>query len=181
MEAFGAVTTREDFMEYPEDSARPFDPERAGTVISDGGAAMILASETFWKSQSEQDLNEVYCEISGFGQTCDAHHVLRPTDEGIGMKTAIYQALEQAGIDIEKGGDENYIDMFNCHATSTPKGDASEANCIKEILSKAKRIEGQESNPKYTVISANKGNIGHMVAGAAMTESIFAMQSFKTG
>jgi len=96
------------------------------------------------------------------------------------MKTAIFQALEEAGIDIEKGGDENYIDMFNCHATGTPKGDASEANCIKDILSKAKRNDGQETNPKYTVISANKGNIGHMVAGAALTESIFAINSFKT-
>jgi 3-oxoacyl-(acyl-carrier-protein) synthase len=66
--------------------------------------------------------------------------------------------------------------MFNCHATSTPKGDASEASCIKSILfDKAIKIEGQSSNPKYTAITANKGNIGHMVAGAAITESIFAM------
>ena len=65
--------------------------------------------------------------------------------------------------------------MFNCHATSTPKGDASEANCIKDILGLANRNDGQETNPKYTVITANKGNIGHMVAGAALTESIFAI------
>ena len=90
MESFGAVTTREDFMEYPEESVRPFDPERAGTVISDGGAAMVLASEKFWKSHSEKDPEEVYCEISGFGQTWDAYHVLRPTEEGVGMKTAIF-------------------------------------------------------------------------------------------
>ena len=68
MEAFGALTTREDFMEFPEDGARPFDPERSGTVISDGGAAMVLASEKFWKSNSSsENIEEIYCEISGFG------------------------------------------------------------------------------------------------------------------
>lgn len=52
MEAFGALTNREDFMEYPEESVRPFDPERCGTVISDGGAAIVLCSEKFWNQNN---------------------------------------------------------------------------------------------------------------------------------
>ena len=58
--------------------------------------------------------------------------------------------------------------MFSCHATSTPKGDASEAECISKINSKA-------------LITATKGNVGHMVAGAALTESAFAIKSMQTG
>ena len=69
--------------------------------------------------------------MGGFGQTCDAYHVLRPTEQGTGLQHAMLMALQDAGIDIEKGGDENCIDMFNCHATSTPKGDSSEAEAIK--------------------------------------------------
>jgi len=66
MEAFGAVTSIEDHMEYVDESARPFDLERAGTVISDGGAAMILCSEKFFKENQRQE-HEVYCEVAGFG------------------------------------------------------------------------------------------------------------------
>ena len=62
--------------------------------------------------------------------------------------------------------------MFNCHATSTIKGDASEAACIKELI--------QKQVKQNTLITANKGNIGHMVAGAGITESLFAMQTFRT-
>lgn len=82
--------------------------------------------------------------------------MLRPTDKGLGLITAIENALKEAKVE--------GIDMFNCHATSTPKGDASEAACIKEIVGKQRPL-----------ITANKGNIGHMVAGAAITESLFAI------
>ena len=89
---------------------------------------------------------------------------MRPTDHGIGLTTAIKDALKEANVNVDD------IDMFNCHATSTPKGDASEAACIKELIKKNRAL-----------ITANKGNVGHMVAGAAITESLFAMQTFRTG
>ena len=63
------------------------------------------------------------------------------------------------------------VDVFNCHATSTPKGDASEAACIKQVV---------QGKCEQALITANKGNIGHMVAGAGLTESIFAIKSFET-
>jgi 3-oxoacyl-[acyl-carrier-protein] synthase II len=74
------------------------------------------------------------------------------------LTTAIKDALKEANVSTDE------IDMFNCHATSTPKGDASEAACIKELIQKNRAL-----------ITANKGNVGHMVAGAAITESLFAM------
>ena len=67
--------------------------------------------------------------------------------------------------------------MFNCHATSTQKGDPSEAQAIKDLLVSAnpQLVEGQEKDPFTPVISANKGNLGHLVAGAALTESAIAI------
>ena len=119
--------------------------------------------------------------MTGFGQTCDAYHILRPTAEGTGLITAIKSALHEAGVDIEAGGDANCIDLFNCHATSTPKGDASEAECIKEVLSQIPHQPSDTKSPLSAVIMANKGNLGHMVAGAALTESIFAIKAMQTG
>jgi len=65
---------------------------------------------------------------------CDAHHILRPLDDGDGMRQSMQNALDDAGIDLSKGGDRNCVDMFNCHATSTQKGDPSEAQAIKDLL-----------------------------------------------
>ena len=81
MEAFGALCTSPDFMEYPEDSMRPFDVERAGTVISDGGTAFIVQSEKFWNENLDQNgqRDRVYAELAGFAENCDAFHILRPT------------------------------------------------------------------------------------------------------
>lgn len=126
MDDLGALATREEFLEYPEDAVRPFDMERGGTVLSDGGAAIVLQSEKFQKLTGDR----VYCETAGFGQTCDANHILRPTEEGIGLQRAIREALEEAGLDVEK----DKIDLFNCHATSTPLGDASEAEAIFKLI-----------------------------------------------
>jgi len=145
---------------------------------------MILQSKKFWLSHKGRDPKEVYCEFGGFGQTCDANHILAPTKKGTGLITAINQALHAAGVDIEKGGKTNHIDLFNCHATSTPKGDASEAQCIKEILERAPKNQDDQGNAnplRDTIVSANKGNTAHLVCGAATTESIFAIKSIQTG
>ena len=81
MEAFGAVCTSEDFQDEPEEAMRPFDVDRCGTVIGDGGAAMILVSDELHSKLG----GKVYAELAGFGQTCDAQHLLRPTDDGQGL------------------------------------------------------------------------------------------------
>lgn len=179
MEAFGALCSHEDFLEEPEEMLRPFDIDRSGTVLADGGSALVLVSDKFRREALDNE--RVYCEVGGFGQTCDAHHVLRPTDDGVGLQQAMLMALQDAGVDIEKGGDENCIDLINCHATSTPKGDASEAEAIRLLLQRAVKTSDQAKDPKSALITANKGHVGHMVAGAGLTESAFAIQSMVTG
>jgi len=89
MEAFKAVTTKQEFVDNPGLSCRPFSESRAGTVLGDGGSVMVLQSEDFWLQHKDRDPKEVYCEFGGFGQTCDANHILAPTEKGTGLITAI--------------------------------------------------------------------------------------------
>lgn len=91
MDDFGAVTRS--FNDKPEEACRPFDQGRSGTVLSDGGALLLLESQDSIKRSCT-----VYGEITGFGQTSDAFHALRPTDSGIGLTMAIRTALQQAGL-----------------------------------------------------------------------------------
>jgi len=84
MDAFGALTRV--FNDTPDDAMRPFDSKRAGTVLSDGGALFVLESE---ESIRKRGVTKVYGEVAGFGLTCDAHHLLRPTDSGVGLISAI--------------------------------------------------------------------------------------------
>lgn len=163
---------------------------RSGTVLSDGGACLFLESE---ESAMQRGASQVYGEMAGFHMTCDAFHVLRPTDTGIGLISAIQEALIEAGIT------PNDISAFNCHATSTPVGDKSEASCIASILGAANKHEvnslddfrslspEQISNctsndigaKDLPVLTALKGNLGHCVAGAGSLEAAFAFLNLK--
>merc|ERR1740139_36985 len=183
MDAFGAVTK---FDGPPEKASRPFDKGRSGTMISDGGALIVL--ETL-ESAKERGLtkDDIYGEMSGFGLNCDAFHALRPTDRGVGLVAAIQEALVGAGLTPAD------IDCFNCHATSTPKGDQAESNTIKSILAAERdfdkfremapeeivEITGNSTDLK-PVITAIKGHVGHLVAGAGPFEAAMAFLTLKT-
>jgi len=85
MDAFGAVTK---FDGPPELASRPFDQARSGTMISDGGALILLETQDS-ASQRGVKRDDIYGEMSGFGLNCDAFHALRPTDSGVGLVAAI--------------------------------------------------------------------------------------------
>ena len=112
MDSFKALTRSHN--ESPDSAMRPFDKKRAGTVLSDGGACLFLETEESAKSRG---ISQIYGEVAGFHMTCDAFHVLRPTDSGIGLISAIQEALLEAKVI------PHDISAFNCHATSTPVGD----------------------------------------------------------
>ena len=129
MNAFKAVTRS--FNDDPEGAMRPFDAKRSGTVISDGGALLMLETEE--SAAKRGALDKAYGEIGGFNMNCDAFHALRPTSTGVGLISAIQEAMIEAGVV------PSDISAFNCHATSTPVGDASEAQCITSILAANQR------------------------------------------
>lgn len=84
MDAFGAITRT--CNDDPDKAMRPFDKKRSGTVISDGGALLMLETE---ESAIERGAPQIYGQISGFNMNCDAFHLLRPTDSGVGLISAI--------------------------------------------------------------------------------------------
>lgn len=157
--------------------------------MSDGGGVLILES----LESAQKRGAEIYCEVAGFSQNTDSFHILRPTDNGIGIYKAIHEAMVEAGITPSK------IDSINSHATSTPAGDQSEATAIKKILGNKKTwtdftaFKGLDLNKaihsefydvsqlKRAVITAPKGHIGHTFCAAGAVESVFAIQSIKTG
>ena len=137
----------------------------------------------------------IYGTIAGFNMNCDAYHLLRPTDSGVGLISAIQEAMIEAEVL------PSDLSAFNCHATSTPVGDASEAKCIKSILAAdqqnpIKTLDEyrklspehistmsdslrQMSEYKSPLITALKGNLGHCVTGAGALESAFALLSLQ--
>jgi 3-oxoacyl-[acyl-carrier-protein] synthase II len=113
--------------------------------MSDGGAALVLEN----LESALQRGAQIYCEVSGFSQNTDAFHILRPTDNGIGLYKAIHEAMIEAEVT------PSIIDSINSHATSTPAGDLSEAVAIKKILGNKKFWNNLEafknSDPNITI------------------------------
>ena len=84
MDAFGALTRT--CNEEPDKAMKPFDMKRSGTVLSDGGSLLMLETE---ESAIRRGAPHIYGEVAGFNMNCDAYHLLRPTDSGVGLISAI--------------------------------------------------------------------------------------------
>lgn len=144
----------------PLHASRPFDKNRDGFVIGEGGGAILLETEEHAKKRGAK----IYAELLGCGNTCDAYHVTAPHPEGRGAKECMRLALEEANLSPE---DIGYI---NAHGTATPKGDAVEVSAIKELFG--------ENLP---LVSSTKGATGHMMGAGGITEVISCVKAIQTG
>lgn len=144
----------------PQDASRPFDKDRDGFVIGEGGGALILETEEHALKRGAT----IYAELLGCGNTCDAHHVTAPHPEGRGAADCMKLALEDAGITADKVG---YI---NAHGTATPKGDTVETKAIKEVF-----------KDNIPLVSSTKGATGHMMGAGGVTEVITCIKALETG
>jgi 3-oxoacyl-[acyl-carrier-protein] synthase II len=149
--AMRALSTRND---EPERASRPFDAERDGFVIAEGAAVLMLEELEHAKARGAH----IYCEISGFGRTCDASHITAPDSSGSGAARAMVQAFTEAGLKPED------IDYINAHGTSTPLNDAGETKAIKLALG--------EENARNTMVSSTKSMTGHMLGAAGGMEAL---------
>ena len=142
----------------PSKASRPFDAKRDGFAPSEGAGILILETEEHALSRGAKPI----AEISGFGVTSDAFHLVQPHKDGIGASKAMNLAIEDAGINI------NQIDYINAHGTSTPTNDRIETLAIKNTFKDlAKKIP----------ISSTKSMIGHSLGASGALEIIACIKS----
>lgn len=157
--AMRALSTRND---APETASRPFDKERDGFVIGEGGGALILEELGHARGRGAK----IYAEIVGYGASSDAYHMVAPDPDARGVKLAMQRALADAGMTPES------VDYVNAHATSTGLGDASETQAIKAVFG-----EHAKSMP----VSSNKSMFGHALGAAGALEGICTVLTLRDG
>ena len=153
----GALSNRND---CPEKASRPFDLERDGFVLAEGAGVLVLEELDHALKRSAH----IYCELLGYGMTCDAYHMTRPAPDGEQAKRAMEMAIEKACI---KPIDINYI---NAHGSSTPLNDVIESKMIKKVF---------ENQASHIIVNSTKSMIGHPMGGAGPLELIATVLSLK--
>src|SRR5262249_3922759 len=139
----------------PRAASRPFDRDRDGFVMSEGGAIFVLESSARVRARRWRRSPRVYAEIAGYGASSDAHNMVIPSPGPAPAIAALRQALAEARVN---PGQINYI---NAHATSTPVGDVAEARVLAEVFGDAVR---------QVPISSTKSMTGHLLTAAAAVE-----------
>ena len=152
-----AMSTRND---DPERASRPFDKARDGFVLGEGAGMLVLES----LSHARQRGAWVYAVAAGAGYSADAYHIAHPAPDGAGVVAAINRALADARVDPEQ------VVHVNAHATSTPEGDALEAQALAKALGPA--ADG-------VVVTSTKSMTGHLLGGAGAIESVAAVLALR--
>lgn len=147
----------------PNAASLPFDKRRAGFVIGEGAAALVLEEYEHAVKRGAK----IYGEIVGYGSTCDAYHITAPRPDADGGRRAMVEAMTEAGY---KAGESVYI---NAHGTGTPLNDKGETIAIKNALG--------EEEARKAVISSTKSMTGHMLGAAGAIEAIACLKVLETG
>jgi len=148
--------------EEPARASRPWDRDRDGFVMAEGGGAIVLEEYEHAKARGAR----IYAEFAGFGMSGDAYHITAPPEDGEGARLAMTNAIRDAGLNPV---DVHYI---NAHATSTELGDRAETVAIKRALGEdAKRIP----------VSSTKSMTGHLLGAAGVVEAIFSILAIRDG
>ena len=141
----------------------PFDRRRAGFIIGEGAAALVLEEYEHAVKRGAK----IYGEISGYGSTCDAYHITAPLPDAAGGARAMKQALEESGY---TGEEKLYI---NAHGTGTPLNDSGENIAIKTALG--------EEKARASYVSSTKSMTGHMLGAAGAMEAVVCLKVLETG
>jgi 3-oxoacyl-[acyl-carrier-protein] synthase II len=157
---FNAMKALSRHNENPEKACRPFDRDRDGFIISEGGGMMILEELEHARRRGAH----IIAEIVGFGLSGDGFHMAAPPEDGDGAVRCMQMALDDAGCVPDD------IDYINAHGTSTPLNDVVETRAIKTVFGK---------HAYKLAISSTKSMTGHMLGGAGGIESVFLALAIK--
>lgn len=144
----------------PNRASIPFDKERNGFVMGEGAGILIL-------EELEHALNRgahIYGEMTGYGVSCDAHHITAPLPNGEGGAYAMQNALDDAGISYD------VIDYINAHGTSTHLNDLCETEAIKSVF---------KEHAYKLAVSSTKGHTGHCLGAAGGIEAVLSVLALK--
>ena len=154
--AFAAMQALSKRNDAPEKASRPYDIDRDGFVMGEGGGALVLESEEHALARGAK----IYAEVVGASVTSDAYHITAPDPEGSAAARAMIGAIEQSGSTITD------VVHINAHATSTPVGDIAEYNALKRVFG---------DHLSKIAVSATKSSTGHLLGGAGAIEAIFTV------
>jgi 3-oxoacyl-[acyl-carrier-protein] synthase II len=150
-----AMSTRND---EPSRASRPFDKGRDGFVLGEGAGVIVLESLEHARARNAR----IYAVAAGAGYSSDAYHIAHPAPDGAGVRYAISQAMQDARLS------PSQVVHVNAHATSTPEGDALEAQAIAAALGPA---------ASGCVVTSTKSMTGHLLGGAGAVESVAAIKA----
>jgi 3-oxoacyl-[acyl-carrier-protein] synthase II len=157
--AMKALSTRND---APEKASRPFDRDRDGFVIGEGGGALVLEDYESARKRGAR----IHAELVGYAATADAYHMTSPAPEGEGAGRCMALAMARGKVDPVKVG------YTNAHGTSTPAGDENESMAVE-------RVFGDHS--RNLIISSTKSMTGHLLGGSGALEAAVSMMALATG
>jgi beta-ketoacyl-acyl-carrier-protein synthase II len=146
----------------PAGASRPFDADRDGFVMSEGGALLVLEDLDFALQRGAEPL----AEVIGYASTSDAVHIASPDAEGTGAAQSMQRAMQRAGVS------QAQVDYINAHGTGTRLGDPAETRAIKQVFGEA----------AYRVpVSSTKSMTGHLSGGAGAFEAVVCIQALRHG
>ncbi|MFA8301253.1 MAG: beta-ketoacyl-ACP synthase II [Hyphomicrobiales bacterium] len=152
-----AISTKND---DPKTASRPFDKDRDGFVMGEGGGGLVFEELEHAKARGAK----IYAEVVGSGASADAYHMTAPHPEGLGAVLCMKHAIEEAGLEL------NDIDHINTHGTSTPLGDIAEPKAIIKLF----------GDHAYNInINSTKSMTGHLLGGAGAVEAIATILAMK--
>lgn len=150
------------FNDEPQRASRPFDADRCGFVMGEGAGVIVLERYEHAVARGAK----IYCEISGYGATCDAYHITSPDIEGRGLAQCLSRTMEDAGVTPEQ------VDYINAHGTSTPYNDKFETAAIRKVFGAA---------ADRLMVSSTKSMTGHMLGAAGAIEAAVCAKTIETG